>query len=172
MDRKRVAFVAVAVVLVLLLLMGCAAEGVDDSGVQRHEEAEGGPGMIDSEEPEIENLCEVDRIRLLVETIIDEAGYKNTVIEKITVNENLSTEEPNDYIALIYLAFDIKNTRETGNKMMRMYSDDMAATMADKGMSNIGEASVFWKDEHNSRTVKYAYEYRDGGFYLVDVMGE
>jgi len=34
------------------------------------------------------------------------------------------------------------------------------------------EAAVFWKDDYNKRNVKYAYEYKNGGFYVMDVAGE
>ncbi len=114
----------------------------------------------------------ISGIKSSIQSIIDDAGYQNTLVDKIAVNENLGTDAPDDYIALIYLVFDVKNSRGTGNQMMRMYSDDLVATMAQKGTTSISEVAVFWEDEYNSRTVKYVYEYRDGGFYLVDVMGE
>ena len=119
-----------------------------------------------------EQTIAISGIKSSIQSIIDDAGYQNTLVDKIAVNENLGTDAPDDYIALIYLVFDVKNSRGTGNQMMRMYSDDLVATMAQKGTTSISEVAVFWEDEYNSRTVKYVYEYRDGGFYLVDVMGE
>ena len=55
---------------------------------------------------------------------------------------------------------------------MRMYSDDLVATLAENGVTDISEAVIFWEDEYNNRTVKYAFEYRNGGFYITDIMGE
>ncbi|NMB42369.1 MAG: hypothetical protein GX996_10630 [Firmicutes bacterium] len=111
-------------------------------------------------------------IKSSIQSIIDNAEYKNTLVDKIVINENLGTDTQGDYIALIYLVYDIKNTTKTGNEIMRMYSDDLVATMAPKSTTSISEATIFWEDEYNNRTVKYAYEYKDGGFYLTDVMGE
>ena len=65
-----------------------------------------------------------------------------------------------------------KNTHETANEMMKMYSDDLVATIAKKGIQDISEVAVFWEDNYNNRNLKHAYEYRNGGFYVTDVMGE
>ncbi len=66
----------------------------------------------------------------------------------------------------------IKQSIITANQMMKMYSDDLVTTLAKKGIKDISEAAVFWKDSYNNRNLKYAYEYRNGGFYVTDVMGE
>ena len=55
---------------------------------------------------------------------------------------------------------------------MKMYSDDLVATLAKKGITDISEAAIFWEDEYNNRNVKYAYEYKDGEFYIEDIAGE
>ena len=54
--------------------------------------------------------------------------------------------------------------------MMRMYSDDLVATLANQGIDDISQVAIFWKDEYNDRDLKYAYEYRDGGFYITDIV--
>jgi len=56
--------------------------------------------------------------------------------------------------------------------MMRMYSDDMVATLANQGVNDVSEAVVFWEDDYNNRTVKYAYEFMNGAFYVADIAGE
>jgi len=120
-------------------------------------------------------IKEVDRkseIEALIKDRINDDDYKNTKLDRITINENLGTDTPNDYIALVYFEFDIQNTRKTGNEVMRMYSDDLVATLAENGVTDISEAVIFWEDEYNNRTVKYAFEYRNGGFYITDIMGE
>ena len=113
-------WLVVAMLVFVLLLAGC-----------------GGSEPQQSEpEPMPENLTEAEQIEWAIRARIDEGVYKNTKLDRITVNENLGTEEDGDYIALVYLIFDIKNTKETGNEVMRMYSDDLAATLADQ-FSNI-----------------------------------
>ena len=56
--------------------------------------------------------------------------------------------------------------------MTKLYSDDIVATLANKGIRDISEAIIFWEDNYNNRNLKYAYEDKNGGFYVTDVMGE
>jgi hypothetical protein len=44
--------------------------------------------------------------------------------------------------------------------------------LANQGFEDITEAAIFWQDDYNNRSVKYAYEYRDGGFFISDIAGE
>lgn len=111
-------------------------------------------------------------IETAIRSRADDGDYTSTELDKITINENLGTDTPDDFVALIYFDFKVKNRRKTGNEVMRMYSDDLVATLAKRGMKNISEAAIFWKDKYNNRNVKYAYEYRDGGFYIIDIAGE
>lgn len=103
---------------------------------------------------------------------IESGDYLNTTISEIKLNDNLGTDIEGDYILLVYGSFDIKNSKETGNKVLRMYADDLMATLAGEGIVEVVEGAVFWKDDYNNRTVKYAYEYKDGEFFITDVMGE
>lgn len=104
---------------------------------------------------------------------INEGEYTNTVLDSITINKNLGESAPNNtYIALVYIDFNVKNTRNTGNPVMRMYSDDLVSTLVKKGHKNISEACVFWTDKYNNRNIKYAYEYKNGAFYISDIAGE
>lgn len=111
-------------------------------------------------------------IEKVVKSRIDEGDYTSTKLDKITINNNLGDEEEETYITLVYMEFDIKNRRNTANEMMRMYSDDLAATLAKKGIDDVAEIAVFWEDEYNERDLKYAYEYKDGGFFIMDIAGE
>jgi hypothetical protein len=111
-----------------------------------------------------------DRIKEIIEDRIQEGEYLNTTLDKVTINDDLGNEEEGYYIALVYLEFDIMNSEKTGNEVMKMYSDDLVSTIANKGVEDISEFVVFWEDEHNDRSLKYAYEYKDGGFYIADVV--
>ena len=53
--------------------------------------------------------------------------YTMTQIDRITINDDLGTEADGDYIALVYLTWDQKNTGKTSKKMLEMYSSDLAA---------------------------------------------
>ena len=50
-----------------------------------------------------------------------------TQIDRITINDDLGTETDGDYIALVYLTWNQKNTGKTSKKMLEMYSSDLAA---------------------------------------------
>lgn len=132
----------------------------------------------DTKDSESENTSieQKDDRKLGIETSIrdkfNSGDYTNAKLNSITINENLGTDTSDDYIALVYLKFDIKNSRETGNEVMKMYSNDLVAKLANEGITDISEVAVFWEDEYNNRSVKYAYEYKNDGFYIMDIAGE
>ena len=101
----------------------------------------------------------------------ESGDYLNTTLTDIKINDNLGSDE-GGYILLIYGSFDVKNSKETGNKLLRMYADDLMASVAGEGVTDVIEGAVFWEDDYNNRTVKYAYEFKDGNFIITDVMGE
>jgi len=111
-------------------------------------------------------------IERAIKNRINEGDYSGATLDRITINENLGTEDPDDYIALVYFTFERPNTRITASKMTKLYSDDIVATLANKGIRDISEAIIFWEDNYNNRNLKYAYEDKNGGFYVTDVMGE
>lgn len=103
---------------------------------------------------------------------VNEGDYRGVSVDKITINEDMGKNEKGYYIVLVNLNFEVPNREKTANEMMRMYSDDLVASLAKKGIADVSEAAVFWKDKYNNRNLKYAYEYRNGGFYITDIMGE
>lgn len=103
---------------------------------------------------------------------INSGDYTNTTITDIKLNDDLGTDLEEDYILLVYGSIDVNNSKETGNKLLRMYADDLMASVAGEGVTEITEGAVFWGDDYNDRKVKYAYEYKDGAFYISDVMEE
>ncbi len=107
-----------------------------------------------------------------VSGIIDSKDYTFAILKNIRVNEDLGHDDDGYYIVLVNFDFDVENTRETGNRTMRMYSDDLVASLANEGITNVSEAAIFWNDDYNNRSVKYAYTYRDGGFFIADIAGE
>lgn len=103
---------------------------------------------------------------------IESGDYLNATITEIKLNDNMGDPADGDFILLVYGSFDIKNSKETGNKILRMYADDLMASVAGEGVTEVIGGAVFWEDDYNNRTVKYAYEFKDGNFIITDVMGE
>lgn len=58
-----------------------------------------------------------------------------TQIDRITINDDLGTEADGNYIALVYLTWNQKNTGKTSKKMLEMYSSDLAATLVEHNSS-------------------------------------
>lgn len=126
-----------------------------------------------SEEVEVDpKTIRKSEIEAAIRNRINEGDYTDVKLDKITINEDMGKDEEGYYIALVRLNFQVKNRRKTANEMMRMYSDDLVATLAKKGIEDISQAAIFWRDEYNDRDLKYAYEYKNGGFYITDIMGE
>lgn len=99
-------------------------------------------------------------------------NYKSTTVSNITVNENLGTDTEGDYILLVDLTWDVKNSKDTTKKMLAMYSQDFAARVG-TDLQNVSEVTVFWKVPHYSKTdnvVKYTYTRKDNGMYQTDAM--
>lgn len=99
-------------------------------------------------------------------------NYKSTAISDITVNENLGTDAEGDYILLVDLTWNVKNSKDTTKKMLAMYSEDFAARIG-TDLQNVSEITVFWKVPYYSKTdtvVKYTYTRKDNGMYQTDAM--
>lgn len=95
-------------------------------------------------------------------------NYKQTDIDSITINDDLGTDIDGDYVALVNLTWNVKNSQELSEKMLRMYSDDLAASLA-TDYPDVQELCVFWKVPYLTKyNSKWAYEKRDNGMYLVD----
>lgn len=103
---------------------------------------------------------------------IEDNEYANATITEIEINDNAGTDVEGDYILLVRGSFDVKNSKETGNEVMRMYANDLMAHITEKEVNDIVESAIFWRDDYNDRDLKYAYEYKDGAFHITDVMGE
>ncbi|MGH0421947.1 hypothetical protein [Bacillus cytotoxicus] len=67
----------------------------------------------------------------------------NADISKIEVNEHLGTQEDGDYIALIHLKYNPKNSKETTLKLIDVYNNEIGAQLAEK--KEIQEATIFWE---------------------------
>ena len=87
--------------------------------------------------------------------------YADTDIDHITVN--------NDNIVLAYLVWNVKNSEKTTKEMLRMYSDDLAATLV-KDYDDLKEIAVFWNVPYLSKDYKWHYSCSSAGAYMDDSM--
>ncbi|MCY9512389.1 hypothetical protein M5W78_21280 [Paenibacillus larvae] len=69
--------------------------------------------------------------------------YYDTSIKEIIINEHMGTDDPDDYIVLVHLSFDVQNRAKTAKDMIDMYGSDLAARLADQ--KNVTEVTVFWE---------------------------
>ena len=95
--------------------------------------------------------------------------YMNTEISSITINENYGTNTPDDYIALVNLVWNVQNSAGTTNEMLSMYSNDLAATVANS-CDNVQEIAVFWEVPYHGKNSKYSFERKGKEMYLSDKM--
>ena len=95
-------------------------------------------------------------------------NYVETVIDEMTINENLGTTEAGDYIALVYLTWNRKNGAEMTETMLDMFSDDLAVTAYNE-CKNVKEIALFWKVPYlGDGTSKWSYVIESSGAYRDD----
>lgn len=185
---KKYSLIGMAICLVLLIVS--LEMGPDETEVKQTEvevEVEAGEEELDPEEvkePEVneepvkemseETKIELDKakIGISIRERIDAGDYRGAKRTKVTVNEDISEGNKGKYIALVYMELDITNTVKNNNKTMRVYSDDLVATLANEGHESIGSVAVFWDDHYNDRDVKYSYTHEEEGFRVDDIAGE
>ena len=81
--------------------------------------------------------------------------------------------KPDDFIILIYLKWDQKNGINMTQQMLEMYSDDMAATLADQ-YQDASEIALFWEVPYlleSGTCAKYAYTTSGGHAYRSETVG-
>ena len=106
-------------------------------------------------------------IEKLAKQIINE-DLKNTTINKIEVNEHMGRND-GTYLVLPYLKWSVKNSAKTTMEMLEMYSDHLAAKLADD--KNVSEITVFWEVPYHlegNNVAKFMYERSGDGMAKVD----
>lgn len=115
------------------------------------------PTPVDDGKPEEEKLL---RARI-------KEQYDKTDITDFKLNDNLGTEAEGDYIALVYLTWNVKNSEANSKDMLKLYSDDLAAYAAEN-CPTVQEIAIFWKVPYLSKNAKYSYERKSGAMYVAD----
>ncbi|NUI58974.1 hypothetical protein HUN88_04220 [Bacillus amyloliquefaciens] len=111
----------------------------------------------------IENETEEDQINDLVEN-----NLKNVSVDKIELNQDMSKNKEKQYIALVHLSFNLKNTPERAKKITQTYSEDLAARISDK-VKSVDQLIIFWKIPYlndNAVLAKNSYV-RSGSHFII-----
>ena len=111
-----------------------------------------------------------ESIKSTVESRIS-AQYMKTDITEITINENAGTETLDDYIALVHLTWNVQNSKDTSEKMLSMYSSDLAAYLA-KECPNVSEVTIFWEVPYlTTNTSKWSFERNENMYLTENILG-
>lgn len=116
-------------------------------------------------------ISEKDQVEATLRGIVAEY-YDDTDVSAVTINENLGTDETDDYVALVYLTWNVKNSKGTTKEMLAMYSEDFAARVGME-LEHVTDFAVFWTVPYYSASdtiAKYSYERKGGGMYQTDAM--
>ena len=129
------------------------------------------PPAASEEPPEEADPIEADKqaIEEAARQIIAD-HYTNTDIDAVSVNENLGTEDDGDYILLVYLTWNVKNSAKMTKRVLAMYSEDFAARVG-QDLENVQEVALFWTVPYHIETVtavKYSYARAGAGMYETD----
>lgn len=165
-HTKQMAFVAV-LLATLTLIGGCGNQEPSDTATESAPDTEvTTTGAASAAETPVV-LTETQKIEKILTDRITEQ-YTMTQIDRITINDDLGTEADGDYIALIYLTWDQKNTGKTSKKMLEMYSSDLAATLGEQN-SSVNEIAIFWTVPYLNDTAKCSYQRNGDGFVEMDM---
>ena len=102
----------------------------------------------------------------ILNTINDNYTYCD--ITELTINEDLGTDETNDYIALVYITWNQKNSGKMSREVLEMYSNDLAYRIA-QDKKEIQEVCIFWTVPYlDNAQAKWSFERKNDGMYLTD----
>ena len=165
-HTKQMAFVAV-LLATLTLIGGCGNQEPSDTATESAPDTEVTTTRAASAAETPVVLTETQKIEKILTDRITEQ-YTMTQIDRITINDDLGTEADGDYIALVYLTWDQKNTGKTSKKMLEMYSSDLAATLGEQN-SSVNEIAIFWTVPYLNDTAKCSYQRNGDGFVEMDM---
>lgn len=165
-HTKRIPFV-VAFLATLTLIGGCGNQGPSDTANESATDTEATTTRAASAAETPVVLTETQKIEKILTNRITKQ-YTMIQIDRITINDDLGTEADGDYIALVYLTWNQKNTGTTSKKMLEMYSSDLAATLGEQN-SAVNEIAIFWTVPHLNDTAKCSYQRNGDGFVEMDM---
>lgn len=108
-----------------------------------------------------------NRLNLKIQKIIDSDFTFDTSLKKLELNNNLGTDNTEDYIALIYLSYDQPHSEETTKKWIDEYTSHLAASLTEE--TDITSLAIFWETprfKDNWNTAKFNLTKKEGEFYF------
>lgn len=108
-----------------------------------------------------------DTIKEIADSIISRELYNNltnTTLDLLRVNENMGTDSEEDVIVLADLSWSTKNLEKTTREMIEMYSDHLAANLAEE-LADGSEIALFWDAEYTGLSIKHSYYVENGNAY-------
>lgn len=167
---------ALIIFVVLFMAIPTEDKDEDDKTSQGEPQAEDVQTTPDpepkTEQPEepAEPLTETAQIEADLQKIINE-NYTYTTVDRFSINPNYGTEDDDsDYVALVYLTWSQKNSRDTTQEVLSMYSEDFAARVG-ANVPLVSEFAVFWTvpyHDESQTAMKFTYDRKDEGMYQVD----
>lgn len=92
-------------------------------------------------------------------------NFKNTTLNRVTINENMGTDYDKDVVVLAYLSWSTKNLEKTTREMLEMYSNHLAAKLA-PNLEDGSEIALFWDAEYTGLSIKHSYYIKNGNAYV------
>lgn len=176
--KKIMAFFAVLTLSLTMAACGGSSSNNDsketkeqtETKVETEAETEAETEIVTETEiaTEAETESETDKITNFVKDTTKEY-YRDTDIDSITVNEDLSTDESGDYVLLINYTWNVQNSENTSKQMLDMYSQDIAARIA-QDYPSVTQMAVFWHVDYLSKDAKWQFVRANGGMMIEDVM--
>ncbi len=111
-------------------------------------------------------LTEEESIKQFIQDTVSE-NYYDTDIEDITLNDNLGTDVDGDFVVLVNLTWNVKNSADTTKEMLEMYSSDLAAR-TNQQFESVSEIAIFWNVPYHGSDGKVSYEKVEDGMKLSD----
>ena len=162
-------------VIIAVVIVGALTRGGGDKESEAMDNAE----TAETTETTVDEHTTANEPKATIEQVIRDRvtdNYADTTIDSITINKNLGTvddttdfivtSQADDYIALVYLTWSLKNTGPTAKPVLQLYSDDLAATVGYE-CEDVAEVVVFWNVTYLGTNVKVAYE-RNGSGAMIE----
>ena len=156
------------VIVAVVIIAGLTNTGYKESGAVENTGAAAIAEAADTIMASADEHTATDPKSTIEQTIRDRItdNYADTTIDSITINKNLGTvDDTNDYIALVYLTWSLKNTGPTAKPVLQLYGDDLATTIGES-CEDLAEVVVFWNVTYLDANVKVAYERNGSGAML------
>lgn len=127
--------IGILVLLVVFMVIGMNAPDPEPT-----------PTPAPTEEPEPQDFDSWIRWRV--------RHYYGTTVDRVTINDDLGTDDPDDKIYLVYFNWDQQNTAQTAREVLKVYSEEIFADISTK-FPNAKEIALFWQSSYLNQTIKY-----------------